>query len=223
MATDTFDLIAKQFWVTTFYQRVWPEHAARSAAIIDLLYSLKGKESVNIASGIAPAAKSPYGLFESNFDLFAVDHPDLRALRDFCERSVRLAVADIHAARAEADRLHVALVDSWFHITNDGGYHDAHGHGGCSWCGIYYLQAGESGRVSPTGAPNGGNRFYSPLGSGGCYRDAGNRYLDVTYVDPPARDGHLILFPSYLWHSALPYRGAKDRMIVSFNARVTLT
>lgn len=98
----------------------------------------------------------------------------------------------------------VDFVDSWFHVTNDGGFHDAHYHSGCSWCGIYYVQTGESGTRTEGGAPNGGNRFYSPLATGGGYRDLGNEYPGTTYLDPPVRDGLLILFPSYLLHSALP-------------------
>jgi hypothetical protein len=30
----------------------------------------------------------------------------------------------------------------------------------------------------------------------------------------------LLLFPAYLWHSGLPYRGEEDRIVLAFNARV---
>lgn len=216
------DFVVKQFWPTTFYQRSWLEHAARASALIECLYALKAKATTNIASGVAPAAKSAQGLFESDFDLFDVSDANLQALRRFCDEAVRLAVAHVHGGRFDPARLRVEFRDSWFHITNGGGFHDAHGHGGCSWCGIYYVRAGESGHRDGTGAPNGGNRFYSPFGSGGAYRDAGNEYLNFNYIDPPPRDGNLILFPSYLWHSGLPYRGDNDRIVISFNARVSV-
>jgi hypothetical protein len=35
--------------------------------------------------------------------------------------------------------------------------------------------------------------------------------------------GQLVLFPSWLAHQALPYDGALDRVIVSFNASVHRT
>jgi hypothetical protein len=38
---------------------------------------------------------------------------------------------------------------------------------------------------------------------------------------PDAVDGKLILFPGYVRHSAVPYRGQTDRILVAFNARVT--
>jgi uncharacterized protein (TIGR02466 family) len=186
--------------------------------MIARLYELKSKEPARIASGIAPAAKSAAGLFESSFDLFADPHPGLKKFVAFADESVRRAVAHVNGSRVDPAQLRVSFPDSWFHITNGGGFHDAHHHGNCSWCGIYYLQAGESGRGPERSAPNGGNRFYSPLGAGGAYRDYGNRYLDVAYVDPPPRDGLLILFPSYLLHSGLPYCGRQDRIVISFNS-----
>jgi uncharacterized protein (TIGR02466 family) len=135
---------------------------------------------------------------------------------------VRSAAAHDNGSRVDPERLHVTFPDSWFHVTNDGGFHNAHFHGGCSWCGIYYLLAGESGGGADRSAPNGGNRFYSPLAAGGGYRDYGNEYPSTTSVDPPPRDGLLILFPSDLLHSGLPYRRSKDRIVISFDSRTTL-
>jgi hypothetical protein len=55
--------------------------------------------------------------------------------------------------------------------------------------------------------------------TGGLYRDYGNKYLNET-MDVPLEDGLLVLFPSYLLHSGLPYRGGKDRVLIAFNAQV---
>src|SRR5262245_18366272 len=214
------EMTVKQFWTTTFYSRAWTEHANYAASIISLLYQLRAKEPQQIASGVAPGAKSSVGLYESNFDLFAGDDPGLNKLKAFVIETVQLAAARVNGSQIEPHRLRVALVDSWFDITHDGGFHDAHVQGGSSWCGIYYLQAGESGKRAAAGAPNGGNRFYSPLRTGGGYKDYGNQYLDFSYIDPPVRDGLLFLFPSYLMHSGLPYRGEKDRIVISFNSQV---
>src|SRR5439155_4739018 len=132
------DLNVKQFWPTTFYTRLWGEHPAEAPGIIEYCYALKGRGEANIASGVAVAAKSPYGLYESHFDLFAGDHPGLNKLKAFIGQTVQMAVAHVNGGEYEPRRLRVAVPDSWFHITNDGGFHDSHHHGGCSWCGIYY-------------------------------------------------------------------------------------
>jgi uncharacterized protein (TIGR02466 family) len=214
------DLVAKHFWPTTFFTRPWPGHLSEAAGILSFLYELKSKASSSIASGVAPAAKSSMGLFESDFDLFAADHPGLSKLKAFIAETVQLAVTRINGLQSELHKLRVEFLDSWFHITNDGGFHDAHNHGGCSWCGIYYVQIGDSGKRLAGSAPNGGNRFYSPLSLGGGFKDVGNQYLNFSYIDPPMRDGTLLLFPSYLLHSALPYRGELDRVVISFNLRI---
>lgn len=216
------DMVSKAFWPTTFFSRTWGEHPTEGPGILDHLYRLRSAESDRIASGVSPAMKSSRGLFESRFDLFADPHPGLGKLKAFIGQTVQAAVAHVNGGQVEPRRLRVAVTDSWFHITNDGGFHDAHFHGGCSWCGIYYLQIGETGSRADGGAPNGANRFYSPLHVGGGHKDYGSQYLDFNFTDVPARDGLLILFPSYLMHSGLPYRGQHDRVVVSFNAQVTL-
>ncbi len=215
------DLAVRQLWPTTFFARPWAEHAAEADGIAAHLYHLRDREPERIASGVAPGAKSAAGLFESRFDLFADDHPGLAKLKAFAGQTVQYAAAHVNGGGIDPRRLRVAVPDSWFHITTDGGFHDAHYHGGCSWCGIYYLRVGESGRRAGPGAPNGGNRFYSPLGAGGGFKDYGNQYLDFNFLDPPVADGLLVLFPSYLMHAGLPYRGATDRIVISFNAQVT--
>lgn len=204
-------------WATTFYQRDWPEHAAEAPAIIARLYERRAADSAAIASGVAPNAKA--GLYESDFDLFADNHPGLRKLADFCRETLQVAVAHVNGGEFAPHQLRVDLFESWCHITGDGGYHDAHVHPSCSWCGIYYLRIGSSSQ-NPGGAPNGGSRFYSPLQLGGRYQDYGNKYLNVTSIDAPIRDGLLTLFPSYLLHSGLPYRGTVERVVIAFNARI---
>jgi len=50
--------------------------------------------------------------------------------------------------------------------------------------------------------------------------DFGNAYLQHAHVDMAPRAGQLVVFPAWLAHQAMPYDGAKDRIILSFNASV---
>ncbi len=50
-------------------------------------------------------------------------------------------------------------------------------------------------------------------------RDFGSSYLRRYYIDVQPIEGRLVLFPSYLLHSALPYFGAADRIVLAFNTR----
>ncbi len=212
----------QKLWATTFYVFQRPDHAAEAPALVEYLYRLRDEQQAVIASNVAPSAKSAAGLYESDFDLLSRDHLSMRKLREFIIRCTQMAVSHANGGQAPPSRVDVEIPDSWYHITNDGGFHDAHFHGGCSWCGIYYVRLGDSGKQGASGAPNGGSRFYSPLGAGGMYKDYGNKYLDSAYADPPVCDGTLVLFPSYLLHSGLPYRGEQDRIVIAFNTRSLL-
>ncbi len=218
-------IVCHQFWPTSFFVCQWNDHPQEAPGIITYLYQLRAQSEDPIASNIARSAKPTQGLFESDFDLLSHNHPGLSKLKRFAYRAIQFAAAHVNGGSVEPDRLRIAFADSWFHITSDGGFHDTHFHGNCSWCGIYYLQPGAAqSRPDPSrvGAPNGGNRFYSPIQAGGAFQDFGNQYLNSCYIDPPIHPGMLLLFPSYLWHSGLLYRGAEDRIVISFNSRVEL-
>lgn len=211
---------AHQLWATTLFFAHWAEHKQKAPAILKHLYELKSRETARIASGVSPAAKSATGLFESPFNLFLTHNPELHQLNDFIGLALKSAVSEINGGATPPTQIDVYARESWFHITNDGGCHDAHHHHNCSWCGIYYLQSGDGDDKANEVVRNGVNRFYSPVGDGGGYRDFGAEYLENNYFDVVPEDGMLVLFPSFLLHSALPYRGREDRIVISFNCQV---
>jgi uncharacterized protein (TIGR02466 family) len=212
-----FDLTAEICWPTLFFHRRWKDHSQEAPGILKFLYQRKAAQGEHAAPTVAVRAKSHYGIYESGFDLFTHPHPGLSKLLGFISQSLAAAVCQADGNRVQPQELDMAIVESWFHISNRGGFHDAHLHPNCSWCGIYYVQVGDSGAVTAGGAPNGGTRFYSPLTL--SYRDFGNTY-QFDELDAPIQDGMLVLFPSYLRHSGLPYEGERDRVVIAFNARV---
>ena len=213
-----FELTQREFWTTTLFTRKYRDHDRDAPSIIEHLYQLKEAQTQNIASGVAKAMKSKEGLFESDFDLFkTTTHEPLKRLIAFIESSIRRAVWHVNGRRVDPAQIRVEFLDSWYHITNNSGFHDAHYHGGCSWCGMYYLQISDVPDQQPDHAPNGINRFYAPRSSGGRLNDYGNHYLGSSSVDFPPSPGTLVLFPAYLLHSGLPYKGLKDRVLLAFN------
>ncbi|MEL7469208.1 MAG: putative 2OG-Fe(II) oxygenase [Pseudomonadota bacterium] len=213
-------------WPSTLFLAEWPDHQQRAGAIADYIRAEAAGYSKPVASGVATSAKPARGLTESPLDLFEhTGSEDLAMLAKWCANMVRGAVANVNGDGVAMSRMQVTFTESWFHITNQGGFHDAHTHGACSWCGIFYLDAGNADEVPQDGANvagNGINRFYSPISAGGIVRDYGNAYLGRSYLDIQPTNGRLVIFPSYLLHSALPYTGDKDRIIISFNSRTTL-
>ncbi len=216
-----YDLTGTQVWPTMFFHRRWSLHAQEAPSIIAFLTQLKAEQEQTIESGVAIGAKSSHGLYESHFDLFLNQNTSLQRLVKFIASTLALAVCIANDQEAKPQDVQIEFADSWYHITNEGGFHDAHVHDGCSWCGIFYLELGTSGQRTGRSAPNGGSRFYCPLTLGGSYRDYGNKYLSAT-IDPPLENGMLLLFPSYLMHSGLPYRGQTDRVVIAFNAKAFL-
>ena len=210
-------------WTTVIFLCDWPEHGEHAPAITQHLRDRAAGFDRPIQSGIATSAKSAQGLVESPLDLFRTsENPALARLVAWCEGCVRNVVSAVNGKQVAPADLRVEFTESWFHITNDGGFHDAHTHGACSWCGIYYLDPGDAEEVPADGsatAGNGVNRFYAPIGIGGMLRDYGNAWLGRQSVDIQPMEGRLALFPAYLMHSGLPYRGTRDRMIISFNSR----
>ena len=205
MNCEVFD-----YWSTSFYMIENEAHDEIKQKALDYI-----SDSLESEITVAPRAKGG-GLRETNFELFHrakeadVAGHGVGSIYDFCLRGVATAVC--HKQKISVDEISVKMLDSWAHVSNDCGYHDAHNHPNCSWCGIYCVEAGESSSETL----NGINRFYSPLNSM-TLDDMGSHYLASNSNDWEPKDGVLIVFPSYLMHCALPYSGEVDRVVISFN------
>ena len=213
-ADGTIEIACAQKWATPIFTARDPHHGELAPRWIELFHGLATPEQ---SSPHAPLAKS--ALYESRFDLLSRSDPALQRLRAFCEGALLEVVHQLNARHWPPDTtVRIEMRESWFHLTRDGGYHDVHSHSMCSWCGIYYVACAGC-RVRP---PNGVNRFYDPRPGVEAYHDFGTAYLNAeTGWDIPPEDGLLVLFPSYLRHSALPYFGERERVVVAFNAAVT--
>ena len=180
-------------------------------------YARERQAATPIESGITPQIKA--NLYESRFDFFRdTQVPEVQALRQFCATALSHSVFRLYVqgnpGAPKPAQVGADLFESWVHVTRDGGYHESHYHPNCSWCGIYYLEAGDC----SSNPPNGVNRFFSPIKVG--YEDFGAFAYRQTAFSVPPEEGTLVLFPAYVEHSATPYRGRRDRIVISFNARV---
>ena len=210
------EIRAQTHWVTQIFTVTNPDHAAIKAGLVAHCYGLETRGDE--ASTVAPGAKG--NMFESKFNFLLQDQPEIRRLKDFCLSSVHQVAANQNAGLWDpGDRVQVGAVESWCHITRTGGYHDVHAHPMCSWCGIYYVDPGDS----DVHEKNGINRFYEPRMNVNFWSDYGTRYLyQEGSIDVPSNEGTLVIFPSYLRHSALPYTGERDRIVVALNTRTQL-
>lgn len=166
--------------------------------------------------------------YASSDDLLVrVDLPEFAALIRFIAQALQSTVKQANAGVWPQGRhgLRLELTGVWFQIQNGDAFHDIHTHGNCSWSGVYYVQIDSQqvrARHAELGALNGATRFYSPMFAllGGAHMDMGNSWLQEATLDVAPQEGDLVLFPAFLAHKAMPYRGEKDRIVVSFNAQI---
>lgn len=198
-------------WSTPIAQFTWEHHDKHRDNLVKLAYEL---EAQNYKSGVADSIKR--GLYESGFDFLISSNPSVQALSDWAKDCVWAVSSSLNQKHWKAgDKLGVRIHESWCHITRSGGYHDVHQHPGSSWSGIFYIDPGESSSENR----NGVNRFYNPQHI--MYTDPGTDWIaKSTSVDILPTAGQLIIFPSWILHSAMPYFGEKDRVIMAFNSQI---
>ncbi len=203
-------------WDSKLFISQYPSHNDTASELTELLYKIKEQQASKIDSEVAVFAK--HALFESELNLLTLPHEPLKKLRAHVEGLIATVAHAVNEPYwPEGAQVNVDIIESWYHITQNGGYHDTHSHPNCSWCGIYYLQEAE---CSIDGR-NGVNRFYDPRHGADQYQDAGTAYLSAGgFMDFSPVPGQIIIFPSYLKHAAMPYFGDSDRIILAFNCQV---
>ena len=197
-------------WTVPMFHFEWEDHAQNKANLLAYCYELQHKKS---KSGVAESIKK--GLYESDFDFFKGENESVSKLLEFCRYSMFEAASHANKGLWGAGaRVGIDVHESWCHITKNGGYHDMHQHPNSAWSGIYYIEAGESDSDSRSGV----NRFYSPFKP--SYSDIGTKWSSMsTSIDIIPVEGQLVVFPSWVDHSAMPYQGKTDRVVVAFNAK----
>lgn len=218
LVTEAPDIEAIDIWTTPLFIATNPYHEMLRDSLLSEVYDDANSAEHTINSRVAERAK--HQLAESDLGFLARDQADIQTLRSFLEELISTVATEVNQPHWPEDSYCSAdIIESWYHITRSGGYHDAHSHPNCSWCGIYYLEPGESNFDQRSGL----NRFYDPRPNADHYQDAGSAYLagaGIYDIEPQA--GQVVIFPSYLKHSALPYFGQNDRVVIAFNAQVHL-
>ena len=100
-----------------------------------------------------------------------------------------------------------AIAGSWSSRITDNGYHLNHIHSGGWISSAYYVAVPETSADDPFG---GHLKFGEPP-------------WDIGLKDPVRRmvqplPGRLVLFPSYMWHGTVPFRGPQSRTTIAFDA-----
>lgn len=199
-------------------ETTFPGMEAMNARLRELFLAWEADTQRKRLSEPTPVVK--VGVYESDFQLFGRDNPDLNALATLCLQHLGYLVAQLNRYSNEDMAKLRIYHHSWYHITRNGGYTAVHNHPMASWSGVYCVDPGD---VAPPGVVNNGTlRFLDTRSLGNAYMDQGNAYLsDIYGIADLAFDlkpGMLLLFPSYMLHEVAPYFGQRERITVAFNA-----
>ena len=207
----------KRLWDISIFEVEMTDYHLIKDDLISFIYDYDSKLEPGeggYGKGIGPHKQlHKYNLSESHGDLFLSENEALQKLNTFCGQSLADLMHQLNGKYYDTNTWGVDFHDSWYHITKDGGYHDVHHHGKSAWCGIFYVDIGDSSTYNA----NGINRFYSPLA---IDTTIGLEYIQHHAYDVTPVSGKLVMFPGFLKHSAVPYHGDKDRIVVSFNANL---
>ncbi len=203
-------------WTTPLFLCHLPEHGLIKSKLLQCIERLKNSQHQAVASEVADIAK--HALYESQLDFLDTDDESVLLLKEAFQTILLMVAEEVNYGMwPENVNPQAKITESWFHVTENGGFHDVHSHPNCSWCGIYFVKT--DGCEFST--RNGINRFYDPRINAEQYLDAGNLYINREGVwDIEPEDGQLVLFPSYLKHAALPYFGHSERVVIAFNAQI---
>ena len=150
-----------------------------------------------IESNISTEVK--HSLWESDFKFLS--NPNLSELHKWLTHTVTDFVNNINQTT-----YHIAITDSWAHVTVNGGHHEPHRHTESSWSGIFY--------VSQDDLSSGQNIFFNYFN---MPRIPGYEFFDEQFT-VEIIPGRLVIFPSTMLHYAKPYLGTDQRIVIAFNS-----
>tara|TARA_Y100000992_G_C21123943_1_gene423249 strand:+ start:96 stop:737 length:642 start_codon:yes stop_codon:yes gene_type:complete len=163
-----------------------------------------------------------YDLFESNYFLHKENNSALSKVINFIAEGFLTMTKNVNKAELnkienKEIKLNVKIKNSWFIKYNKGGMVTPHDHGDCSLSCVYYVQVGKEENIN-----NGSTYFLRPFNRGSSHDDfAGIRYNKAVQMFG-AEEGKLLIWPSFMLHGSKPYTGAKNRIIISANADVSI-
>lgn len=203
---------AHTLWPTFTFHYKYKDFEKIQADLVADIYKQVQKQETDIDSQVATNAK--HNLLESKFNFLETNTPSIQNLNQFFNESLLHVMHEGLPSTGywkPQRNMECVIGESWYHITKQNGYHKLHTHPGSSWASIFYIQTSEC------EVHNGSNTWYNHNMHQNAKDDGGEwNYMNSSYVIPP-RDGHLIVFPAWLPHDAVPYRGTEDRIVVSAN------
>jgi uncharacterized protein (TIGR02466 family) len=160
------------------------------------------------------ASKSNIGGWHSDIDF----HMWPEVQRTDIVETMQSAVSHMVALGSQAARFNLNCeFVSWANINRWGSHNSVHNHCNSHWSGVYYVTVPKFDDDDIDRA--GDIMFYDPRGAVNMMVHPG-RCNDGEAIRVSPIAGHMLLFPSWLYHSVNPFKSDVVRISIAFNARV---
>lgn len=103
---------------------------------------------------------------------------------------------------------------AWANVLRSGDYFTPHTHADAAWSVVLYIDAGDA-----SDAAGGLLAFHDPRSGAGMVRSATTAGVEGATFELRPRTGMLVVFPAWLVHWVVPYRGDRPRISIAANAR----
>lgn len=200
---DQADPVVRAF-PTPIFRRLWPDSDDLNAGLRELVLARR--------AATPSASRSNVGGWQSSHDLMTWGGPHVARLGQYINEAFGAAMEAQIGTRAFTCRL---AVTAWANVNLDGDYNRHHTHANNHWSGVYYVDLGTP---DPAVVPNGAIEFLDPRPAVGVYDLPGVPGYSTWTLQPQA--GEMLLFPAWLRHGVLPFRGGGTRISLAFNLRV---
>jgi uncharacterized protein (TIGR02466 family) len=202
-SADASDKVVMAF-ATPIYKTVWPDCKAVNKALLRTVLAREKKEP--------STARSNVGGWQSSHDLLKWPGAEIAQLQDW----INEAFKEIMKVEAGPQPFNCRVaITAWANLNRHGDYNRSHTHSGNHWSGVYYVEPGEDVEGRPL---SGAFEFIDPRPAINVYDIPGIPKFSTWTIRPEA--GMMLMFPSWLRHSVLPYQGTKERLTIAFNLRV---
>jgi uncharacterized protein (TIGR02466 family) len=208
MKIDTAGMSREVYFPTLIYSFQQADAEGLNARLLELIYAEQERDQ----SGIQRSNFRKLGGWHSHNNLHKT--PEYAELVESVETAGKLISDDLSYHKSYPLRIGTM----WSIINPPGSANRAHIHPGCTWSGVYYIQAPDGCGNIEFIDPRTENLMYQP-------RYVPNRKRPRhcwTKVNLTPRPGRMLIFPSWLYHAVAPNLSEGigregHRVIVSFN------
>ena len=191
---------------TPIFRHRWPDH--ESSAVNEALKAVILDRRDRIPSNTL----SNVGGWQSKPDFMKWKVPELEQFKKW----INQAFDSIMSRELDTTDFKTRyVVAGWANVNEYGDYNASHIHSNSHWSGVYYVDIG---KPIPPLVRNGAIEFLDPRPAIGVFDYPTFASSGKWTIQPEA--GLMLLFPSWLRHTVLPYYGESARITVAFNLRV---